>query len=581
MSKMTASRALVKVLESWDVDHLYGITAGSLNNLLNALDEEKDNIKYVQVRHEEVGAMAASADHKYTGKIGVAFGSAGPGATHMFNGLYDAKEDNTPMLALVGQVPQPMMNTRFFQEMDELPMFADVSVYNRQASTAKQIPKIIDEAIRTAYQKKGPAVVILPNDLLGTEIDYEPIKTANVSSSIKTVHPKQADVDEAVKMIKEAKHPVLWYGRGAKGARDEIVKVSDQFSMPVLSTAPATGIMPNDNLSYMGARGRLGSKPGFEVSQAADLIIMLGNDFPFARFMPQDKQIIQVNNNLADLGRQYQANLTIHGDAKEFLEMLIDSGVKLSKSDFLKAARLDRENWLKWLDSIATDYDEGLRAETVLKAVADHSKSDAVYGLDVGNNTMHSIRQLPLNQEQKFAMSPWFGTMGFGLPASISAKLSYPDRQVWSISGDGGFAMVMQDLLTQAKYNLPVINVVLSNDRFGYIEHEDAQSDISDYGTKLYEADFAQVADGLGGHGFKVSGQDELDAAMEEVDRMQAEGNTKPIVIDAKIKAFDPIDTSFVPLDPEQFDQKTIDDYKKRYNVYGQPALSEIMKSLK
>ncbi len=209
MTKMIAGQALVKVLEDWGVDHVYGIPGGSINHTVEGLYLEKDKVKYIQVRHEEVGAIAASADAKFTGKIGVAFGSAGPGATHLFNGLYDAKMDHVPVLALVGQVPQPAMNTNYFQEMDETPMFSDVSVYNKQVTTADQIPYVVNQAIKEAYRQKGVAVVILPEDLTSQEIDYTPTRTPLVVKDDfkQTVDPKA--VEDTLKMIKDAKHPLI------------------------------------------------------------------------------------------------------------------------------------------------------------------------------------------------------------------------------------------------------------------------------------------------------------------------------------------------------------------------------------
>ncbi len=252
MTKMMAGQALVKTLADWGVDHVYGIPGGSINHTVEGLYLEQDSVKYIQVRHEEVGAIAASADAKFTGKIGVAFGSAGPGATHLFNGLYDAKMDHVPVLAIVGQVGQDSMNTNYFQEMDETPMFSDVGVYNRTVTTAEQIPYVINEAIREAYRQSGVAVVILPEDLTTKEIDYVPSKTPKVVADnfTQTVDPKA--ITDSLELLKNAKHPLIYAGRGLLGARDVLTKFSEQFNIPVMNTVPATGVISTDHPTSLG-----------------------------------------------------------------------------------------------------------------------------------------------------------------------------------------------------------------------------------------------------------------------------------------------------------------------------------------
>lgn len=580
MAKMKAGQALAKVLESWQVDHIYGITADSINNTVDGLYQEKDKIKYIQVRHEEVGSLAASADAKLTGKIGVSFGSAGPGATHLFNGLYDAKMDHAPVLAIVGQSATGVMNTSFFQEMNQDPMFVDVAVFHEQVVSAHQIPYVVDQAIRAAYANKGPAVVIIPDDLSGQEIEFTEFKTAPIYKEEMHTKFDAATIDQVVSAIQKAKHPIIWAGVGLKGATKELVAVSEKFSLPVLSTVPATGVMPTDHPNFMGSRGRLGTKPGFEVSQMADLVLSVGTNYPFLRFLPEGVKIIQVNNNAADIGKQRDVDLAILGDGKDFLQELLKRDVTIEPTKFLKAARLDKQNWDKWLDALASDDSEGLPAEAVMKTVKAHAKDDTVFGADVGNNTEWAIRQLPLNKNQKFTLSSWFATMGYGLPSGIAGKLSFPDRQVVTISGDGGYAMVMQDLLTEVKYQLPVVNVVLENKVFGFIQHEKIAAKQAPYGIDLLGANWAGVAKDMGAIGFTVTDKKSLDTAFDKIDELQKAGNTKPIVVDAKIKNVDPIDTSFIPMDPEQFDQETINNYKKTYNVFGQPALSEILKDM-
>lgn len=577
MTKMKAGQSLAQVLVSWDIDHIYGITADSINNTVDGLYQEREQLKYIQVRHEEVGALAAAADAKLTGKIGVSFGSAGPGATHLFNGLYDAKMDHAPVLAIVGQSSTQVMNTNFFQEMNQDPMFIDVAVFHKQVVSADQIPYVVDEAIRAAYAQRGPAVVIIPDDLSGQEIDFTPYKTAHIYHNATKSAIEPAAIDETVALLKAAKHPVLWVGNGLRGSRAEVIALAENYSLPVISTVPATGIMPTDHPNFMGSNGRLGTKPAFEVTQAADLILFIGTNYPFARFWPESVKVIQVNNNAEDLGKQHDADLTILADAHDFVSQLLARNVTLPTSKFLEAARQDKANWDKWLAQLAADDTTGLRAEGVIAAIADFADNDAVFGLDVGNNTEWAIRQLPINHEQKFTLSAWFATMGYGLPAGLAGKLSFPERQVFSISGDGGYSMVMQDLLTEVKYDLPIINVVLENKSYGFIQHEKLVAGQAPYGIDLVGADWAAIADNMGAIGLTATDLPSLKAAFAKIGELQTAGNRKPIVLDAKIKNVDPVDTGFMPLDPKVFDAKTIADFRAQYELTDQPALSELL----
>ncbi|WEV51040.1 thiamine pyrophosphate-binding protein [Lactobacillus sp. ESL0731] len=579
MTKMMAGQALAKVLEKWDVDHVYGITADSINNTVDGLYQERDHIRYIQVRHEEVGALAAAADAKLTGKIGVAFGSAGPGSVHMLNGLYDAKMDHVPVLALVGQTSTAFMNTNFFQEMNQDPIYADVAQFHKLAANAEQIPSLIDEAIRSAYATKSVSVVVLPDDLSGQEIEYVATKTAALSATDNEIAAKESDVAAVFAAIKNANKPIMWLGQGARGNRVAAVAVADKFGLPVLTTAPAADVFPTDHPNYMGARGRLGTKPAFDVSQDSDLILYIGTNYPFARFLPNDKTIIQVNNNLADLGKQHDADITVLADAKDFLEKLAAVDYQAEPTAFLKAAQKDRVLWVKWLEKLAADDHAGLRAESVIQAIKENSTKDAIFGLDVGNNTEWALRQLPFDQDQKYAMSAWYGTMGFGLPAGLAAKLSFARRQVWTISGDGGYAMVMPDLLTEVKYHLPVVNVVLENKSFGFIGHEKLQANQAPYGIDLVGADWAKAAESMGAIGLTATNLVELKAAMTKIEQLQASGNNLPIVLDAKILDIDPIDTNVVMTDENVFGIEAVADYRKTYelSVTEQPTFSQLL----
>lgn len=581
MTKMIAGQALVKVLEAWGVDHIYGIPGGSINHTVEGLYLEKEHIDYIQVRHEEVGALAAAADAKFTGKIGVSFGSAGPGATHLFNGLYDAKMDHVPVLALVGQVPQPTMNTNYFQEMDETPMFSDVAVYNRTVTTAAQIPYVINQAIREAYRQNGPAVVIIPEDLSAKEIDYEPVATPNTVSNTFEQRIDPAAVTATMDLLKAAKHPLVYAGRGLLGARDELVKFSEQFNIPVMNTVPATGVIPTDHPNAIGTFGRLGTKSGFEALQHADLILFLGSEFPFAGFWPKGIKIIQVNNNSYDIGKMVPVDYAVLSDAKAYLQAMIATGETLPATPWLTTNQENKRNWDAWMKQIAANDQDGLTPEAVMQKVASMVGPKDTYGVDTGNVSEWAVRGLPMDKNQKFALSGLFATMGFGLPAGMAGALSIRDSQAWSFSGDGGFAMVAPDIITEARYGLPVINVVFNNQRFGFIYREQVDTKQHLYGVDLTDADWAKVAEGFGGIGFTVTNNQEVETVFDQIKDLQAKGNKKPIVINAVINNDDPIGTAYMPLDPKLYGQEAVDAYAKanRIDVQQQPSLGELLRA--
>lgn len=573
-STIKSGLAMLNVLESWGVNHIYGIPGGSFNSIMNALYDQKDKIKFIQVRHEETGAIAASAEAKLTGKIGVCFGTAGPGATHLFNGLYDAQMDHAPVLALIGQVASGAMNYNSFQEMNENPMFTDVSVYNRTVMTPESLPFIIDEAIRKAYEYQGVSVVTIPVDYGYKDI---PIKDVSSAKNYRTgtILPDNKDIIEAIKLIEAAERPVLYVGQGARGAKDEIIALSEHYSMPIVLSVLAKGIIPDSTENFMGMAARVATKPANEALLMSDLILFAGSNFPFARFFfPENAKFIQIDTDASKLGSRHKTDVAILGDAKESMRQLVQLGKKKPVSRFLEACRKNRKNWMNWQRSFEDSKETPLRPEPVFREINRIASEDAVFITDVGNVTIFAVRFLDMNgNQQQFTTSGLFATMGYGVPGGIGAKLSYPDRQVFTLSGDGGFAMVMQDIITQVKYNLPVINVVFSNASFGFIDAEQEDTKQPKYGVDLMDADYAKIAEGMGAKAFSVTHPDQLKQVFDE-----ARQSKIPVVIDIKLRHDRPFPAEAFILDEEIYGKEAVDAFKKRYQVKEMPVLKELMK---
>ncbi|MDR2427799.1 MAG: pyruvate oxidase [Endomicrobium sp.] len=564
--------AMLKVLESWGVDHIYGIPGGSINSLMSALYEERNTIKYIQVRHEEVGAIAASVDAKLTGKIGVCFGSAGPGATHLFNGLYDAQLDHAPVLAIIGQVASTAMNYDSFQELNENPMFADVSIYNRTVMTPESLPYIIDEAVRRAYRYKGVAVVTIPVNLGLIDIDEDYFSSAiNYRESI--LMPDSKDISEAVTLILKAKRPVLYVGQGIKGASQEAIKLAKHYSMPIISSVMAKGIIPDDTANYMGTAARVASKPANEALSESDLILFTGSDFPFAKFFfPKNAKFIQIDTDSSKLGKRQKTDVAILADAKEAMK-LIKVGAEAKPADRWYNANIkNRKNWQEWLQSFSCSNAIPLRPEPVFKEINRIANDDAIFITDVGNVTIFAVRMLKMNGKQKFSTSGFFATMGYGVSGGIAAKLSYPKRQVFTLNGDGAFSMVMQDIITQVKYNLPIINIVFSNNSLGFIDAEQEDSKQEKYGVDLASADYAKAAEAMGAKGYTVTKREQLKSVFDK-----AKNSKIPVVIDIKITNNRPFPAEDMVLDLEKYKRKEVDAFIKRYEVKNMPVLKDLL----
>lgn len=571
--KIKSGIAMLNVLESWGVDHVYGIPGGSFNSTMDAFYQKRDTMRFIQVRHEEVGAIAAAVDAKITGKIGVCFGTAGPGATHLFNGLYDAQMDHVPVLALVGQVASTAMNYNSFQEMNENPMFVDVSVYNRTVMNPESLPFVVDEAIRKAYEYKGVAVVTLPVDFGFVDITEKEVSSAK-SHRKGYPMPDPKDIEEAVKLLEVAERPVLYIGQGTRGATEEVIALSQFYSMPIVSSVLAKGVVSESTENYMGSAARVSTKPGNEALAASDLILFIGSDFPFARFFfPASSKFIQVDVDSSKLGSRHKTDVAILGDAKVTMKQLVEKGHKKQRTKFYEANVKNRQNWMKWMQSFEDSNDVPMRVEPVFKEINRIATDSAIFITDVGNVTIHAVRHLDMSgKEQMFTTSGLFATMGYGVPGGIAGKLSYPNRQIFTLSGDGGFAMVMQDIITQVKYKLPVINVVFSNDSFGFIEAEQEDTKQTKYGVDLKGADYAKIGEGMGAKGFTVTHKDQLQQVFDE-----AKISDIPVVIDIKVANYRPFPAEAMILDADKFSKEEIEAFKIRYKVNDMPLLKELL----
>ncbi|WP_270224000.1 pyruvate oxidase [Lactiplantibacillus pentosus] len=574
MAKISGSDAVLQVIQKWGVKHIYGLPGGSFDSTMNAIYNQRETLKYIQVRHEEAGAIAASADYKLTGKIGVCFGSAGPGAVHLLNGLYDAKEDGIPMLAIVAQVPTKRMNMDFFQAMNEEPIFDDVAVWNRTAMTAESLPMLTDEAIRQAYAHNGVAVLTIPKDLGWAEIEDNFETNANLHT-VNYPAPTAESVADAVKLIKDAKSPMIYFGIGAKDAAEELKAASEKFKMPLVSSVLAKGIIEDDYPAYLGSTGRVAPKPGAEIGFSTDLILWVGNNVPFSIFLFNKKaKVIQIDIDSEKFGKRHHTDVAIEADAKKSLAAINAAGEAREASAFYNAAVADKQNWDNWLDGLKDSTESPVRAEPIFDVLNEEASDKAVWAVDVGNVNINFERLIRMHGDQKWATSGIYATMGFGVPAALAAKVNYPDRDVYSLSGDGAFAMLSEEILAQVKYNLHVINVVFSNETLGFIEAEqtdDSHQPLS--GVDLPDTDWAKVGEGYGAVGYTVRTKAEFKQALED-----AKKTDKPVVIDVKLTHAMPFTTEHMYLDDSWQDKDKIAEFVKKYDAQDLKPFSYFLK---
>ncbi|GAB5700745.1 pyruvate oxidase [Staphylococcus aureus] len=516
MAKIKANEALVKALQAWDIDHLYGIPGDSIDAVVDSLRTVRDQFKFYHVRHEEVASLAAAGYTKLTGKIGVALSIGGPGLIHLLNGMYDAKMDNVPQLILSGQTNSTALGTKAFQETNLQKLCEDVAVYNHQIEKGDNVFEIVNEAIRTAYEQKGVAVVICPNDLLTEKIKDTTNKPVDTSRPT-VVSPKYKDIKKAVKLINKSKKPVMLIGVGAKHAKDELRAFVEAAKIPVVHSLPAKTILPDDHPYSIGNLGKIGTKTSYQTMRDADLLIMVGTNYPYVDYLPKKNiKAIQIDTNPKNIGHRFNINVGIVGDSKIALHQLTENIKHVAERPFLNKTLERKAVWDKWMEQDKNNNSKPLRPERLMASINKFIKDDAVISADVGTATVWSTRYLNLGVNNKFIISSWLGTMGCGLPGAMASKIAYPNRQAIAIAGDGAFQMVMQDFATAVQYDLPLTVFVLNNKQLAFIKYEQQAAGELEYAVDFSDMDHAKFAEAAGGKGYTIKSASEVDAIVEE-----------------------------------------------------------------
>ncbi len=511
---MNVSDLLLKVLHNHGVKQLFGIPGDAINDVTDAI-RRQNSIDFVQVRHEETGAFAASAQAKLTGGLAACMGTSGPGAIHLLNGLYDAKMDHAPVVAITGQIATDYIGSEYHQEVDLKSLFADVAVFNEELVNVEQMPDLIMAACRAAITENGVAHLSLPTNMSGLKVGgvdksrLVPLGCPSVSL------PDPKLCREAAELISQAERPVIFAGIGCRDARPELLALAERIKAPIVRSLRGKDVIDDEHPLCIGGVGLLGGSPAVHAFADCDLLIMAGTDFPYREFYPENAKYIQIDTVAQHIGRRHRVDVGLVGDAKSTLARLTVEVPETSERKFFDHALKSMGVWTRRQERTRTSEKEPITPARLIREVSDRAPADTIFLCDTGTSTAWTARHLSVGEGQRYALSGGLASMAFALPAAIGAQLAYLERTVIAIAGDGGFGMLMQDFVTAVRYDLPIVVVVLNNGKLGFITLEQEGAGLPDYGTELANPDFAKFAESCGGTGVTITKPEEIGPAID------------------------------------------------------------------
>ncbi|MEU1295386.1 MULTISPECIES: pyruvate dehydrogenase [unclassified Streptomyces] len=516
MAKQNVAEQFVDILVHAGVKRLYGVVGDSLNPVVDAV-RRNSAIDWVHVRHEETAAFAAGAEAQITGKLTACAGSCGPGNLHLINGLYDAHRSMAPVLALASQIPSSEIGLGYFQETHPDRLFTECSHYNELISNPQQMPRLLQTAIQHAVGQSGVSVVSLPGDIASQPAPDKPLETALVTSR-PTVRPGDAEIDRLVDLIDRAQRVTLFCGSGTAGAHAEVMEFAEKIKSPVGHALRGKEWIQYDNPFDVGMSGLLGYGAAYEATHECDLLILLGTDFPYNAFLPDDVKIVQVDIRPEHLGRRSKLDLAVWGDVRETLRALTPRVKPKENRRFLDKMLKKHADALEGVVKAYTRKVEKhvpIHPEYVASVLDELADEDAVFTVDTGMCNVWAARYITPNGRRRVIGSFSHGSMANALPMAIGAQFTDRGRQVVSMSGDGGFSMLMGDFLTLVQYDLPVKVVLFNNSSLGMVELEMLVAGLPSYGTTNRNPDFAAVARACGAHGVRVEKPKDLAGALK------------------------------------------------------------------
>ena len=515
MAKNVAEQ-LVDTLEKADVKRIYAVTGDSLNEVNEAV-RKSGKIKWIHVRHEETGAFAAAAEAQLNGELACCAGSSGPGHVHLINGLYDAQRSGAPVLAIASTLPTHEFGTEYFQETNTIKLFEDCSYYNQVATTPEQFPRMLQGAIQAALSFRGVGVIGLPGDLTSKtatsgESSQQPFPTKQ------RVCPSAEEIDALADLLNKAEKVTIFCGIGAKDAHKELVELSLRLNAPVAYSFKSKMEIQYDNPNEVGMTGLLGMPSGYYSMHEAEVLLLLGTDFPYEAFMPQNNTIVQVDIKANRLGRRAKIKMGLCGDVKDTLQELLPLVRQKTNDSFLREQLAHYDKVKRNLRSAAEvkGKDEKIHPEYVISLIDELASKDAVFTVDTGMTCVWGARYLQATGKRKMLGSFNHGSMANAMPQAIGAALAYPGRQAVALCGDGGLSMMLGDLATIVEYKLPVKIVVFDNRSLGMVKLEMEVSGLPDWQTDMCNPDFESIARAMGIRGFTADSPDSVAEVLAE-----------------------------------------------------------------
>lgn len=527
--EQTVGESLARRLVAWGVDTVFGLPGDGINGLMEGFRRVQDELRFVLVHHEEAAAFMATGYAKATGRLGVCCATSGPGAIHLLNGLYDAKLDHAPVLALTGMQETSVLGTRYQQEVHLDRLFQDVAAYNLMVTNPQQVPGVVDIAVRNALAKRTVAHLTFPNDIQVAPVAADPYRHVAPATSPATapisganpLRPSEEELRAAADILHRGQRVAMLVGAGALHARDEVLAVAEKLAAPVVKTLPGKAVIPDDHPLTTGGLGLLGTKPSEELMEECDTLLMVGTSFPYTKHLPSPDQVrvAQIDVDPSLVGLRLPVEAPVVADAKLALQQLLPLLAPAADRSFLQKYQAEMEKWRVDMRALEDPERDPIAPQYLMHAVDAAATTDAILTCDSGTIATWAARHWTIRGEREFYLSGNLATMAPGLPYAIAMQHAFRGRQIIAFVGDGGFAMLMAEFLTAVRHDLPVKVVVNNNNAYGQILWEQIVLGFPEYAVRHQEpeADFAAWARACGGFGAKVRKPGDLEPAIREL----------------------------------------------------------------
>jgi pyruvate dehydrogenase (quinone) len=513
MSRKTVAEIVVETLQLAGVKHCWGVPGDTLNYVTDAI--RRSEIEWVHVRHEEVGGFAAGAEALLSGNLTACAGSCGPGSLHFINGLFESHRNRAPVVLIASQVTTDELGFDFPQEVDFTPIYRTCSVFCSEIHSPGQARRMTAMAAQAALSKRGVAVLILPVDISKAEVSEEPAFAVHRAAPL--LRPNDAELDRVAEVLNAGTKIAIYGGSGCEGAHDEIIALAELLKTPIAHTSRAKDFLEYDNPFNVGMTGVLGIASGYHALMECDTLLLLGCDFAWRQFYPDNARIIQIDIDPTHLGRRHPVELGVVGNIKDAVAALLPRIVARTDRKFLDNSLAQHVKAVETLDKRATVGHGGkIHPQYLANLIDQHADADAIFTADGGSPMVWLLRHIKANGKRRTLLSLTHGTMANAMPQALGAKKAFPSRQVISMSGDGGLSMLMGDLLTAIQEKIPIKVVVFNNGTLGFVELEMKAEGLLDAFTKLENPNFARVAEAIGFYARRVEDADDLDAAVSD-----------------------------------------------------------------